>query len=161
RSVGDVAASVGIGRQSLVASAQGTRGGGADAARRRRLRSASAMGQWATSARLLRGAAARWARGARGDLVTPRLRDRLAAPLVAVYWLALLTGLLVYSLARPEPESAAALWAGAIGGTALGQVLALRNLRGWFAALIVGGVALVLAPMLAAGGASTLLWQAF
>ena len=54
----------------------------------------------------------------------------------------------------------AALWAGALVGTALGQGLALRNVRGWFAAAIVGMVALVFAPMLAVGGAPAALWQA-
>ena len=45
-------------------------------------------------------------------------------------------------------------------GTALGQGLALRNVRGWFTAAIVGMAALVLAPMLAVGGAPATLWQA-
>ncbi|HEX8951400.1 MAG TPA: hypothetical protein VF945_06120, partial [Polyangia bacterium] len=92
--------------------------------------------------------------------ITPRLRDRLAAPVVVVYWVALVVGLVVYSTARSDAEDLPALWAGALVGTALGQGLALRNVRGWFAAAIVGLVALVLAPMLAVGGAPATLWQA-
>ncbi|MDB4970962.1 MAG: hypothetical protein JWN44_6651, partial [Myxococcales bacterium] len=92
--------------------------------------------------------------------MTPRLRDRLAAPVVAIYWAALVVGLVVYSTARDDASEVAALWAGAVAGTVLGQALALENLRGWLAALIVGGVALLFAPMLAAGGAPTVLWQA-
>jgi hypothetical protein len=88
------------------------------------------------------------------------LRDRLAAPVVAVYWAALIVGLVVYSMSREDASDLTALWAGALGGTVLGQALALKNLRGWFAAVIVGGLALVFAPMLAAGGAPTVLWQA-
>src|SRR5207248_8147368 len=113
---------------------------------------------------LVRGATARRARGAGGNLVsssiTPRLRDRLAAPLVVVYWIALVVGLVVYSTARGDADNLAALWAGALGGSALGQGLALRNVRGWFAAAIVGMTALVFAPMLAVAGAPSTLWQA-
>ncbi len=88
------------------------------------------------------------------------MRDRLAAPVVVVYWLALVVGLVVYTTARADGDGLGALWAGALGGTALGQGLALRNVRGWFTAAIVGMAALVLAPMLAVGGAPAMLWQA-
>jgi hypothetical protein len=93
-------------------------------------------------------------------VITKRLRDRLAAPVVVVYWVALIVGLVVYSTARLDAEDLGALWAGALAGTALGQGLALRDVRGWFAAAIVGMVALVFAPMLAVGGAPAALWQA-
>jgi hypothetical protein len=63
-------------------------------------------------------------------------------------------------MARSDADDLAALWAGALAGTALGQGLALRNVRGWFAAAIVGMAALVFAPMLAVGGAPATLWQA-
>lgn len=92
--------------------------------------------------------------------ITARLRDRLAAPVVVVYWVALVVGLVVYTTARSDAEDLPALWAGALVGTALGQGLALRNLRGWLAAAIVGLGALVFAPMLAVGGAPATLWEA-
>jgi hypothetical protein len=92
--------------------------------------------------------------------ITRRMRDRLAAPVVVIYWVALIVGLVVYSTARIDADDLGALWAGALGGTALGQGLALRDVRGWFAAAIVGMAALVFAPMLAVGGAPAALWQA-
>ena len=93
-------------------------------------------------------------------VITKSMRDRLAAPVVVVYWVALVVGLVVYSTARVDADNLAALWAGALAGTALGQGLALRDVRGWFAAAIVGMVAIVFAPMLAAGDAPAALWQA-
>ena len=63
-------------------------------------------------------------------------------------------------MARSGRRRLAALWAGALVGTALGQGLALRNVRGWFAAAIVGMAAILFAPMLAVGGAPSALWQA-
>jgi len=92
--------------------------------------------------------------------ITPRMRDRLAAPVVVVYWIALVVGIAVYTMARSDADDVVALWAGALAGTALGQGLALRNVRAWFAAAIVGMAALVFAPMLAVGGAPAALWQA-
>jgi len=92
--------------------------------------------------------------------ITRPMRDRLAAPVVAIYWIALVVGLVVYSTARSDAENLAALWAGALGGTALGQGLALRNVRGWFAAAIVALIAILLMPMLAVGGAPAAWWQA-
>jgi hypothetical protein len=91
--------------------------------------------------------------------ITKRMRDRLAAPVVAVYWGALVVGLVLYSTTRSDPEALGAVWAGALVGTALGQGLALRNVRGWFAAAVFALGALVLAPILAVGGAPSVLWQ--
>ncbi|MGZ3407087.1 MAG: hypothetical protein ACXVAN_11630, partial [Polyangia bacterium] len=54
------------------------------------------------------------------------MRDRLAAPVVVIYWVALVVGLVVYSTARVDADDLGALWAGALGGTVLGQSLALR-----------------------------------
>ena len=93
-------------------------------------------------------------------MITKRMRDRLAAPVVVVYWVALVIGLVVYSTARIDADDLGALWAGALAGTVLGQGLALRDVRGWFAAAIVGMVAIVFAPMLAVGGAPSALWEA-
>ncbi|MGZ3440971.1 MAG: hypothetical protein ACXVDD_15715, partial [Polyangia bacterium] len=92
--------------------------------------------------------------------ITKRMRDRLAAPVVVIYWVALVVGLVVYSTARVDADDLGALWAGALGGTVLGQSLALRDVRAWFAAAVVGMLALVFAPMLAVGGAPAALWQA-
>ncbi len=92
--------------------------------------------------------------------ITRATRDRLATPVVAIYWIAIVVGLVVYSTARSDADDLAALWAGALGGTALGQGLALRNLRGWFALAIVAMGALALVPMLAVAGAPAALWQA-
>lgn len=90
-------------------------------------------------------------------MISLRMRDRLAAPLVLVYWAALVVGLSVYSTARADADELWALWLGALGGTALGQSLALKNVRAWLAAVVVAGVALLAAPALAGGGAPTAL----
>src|SRR4051812_24990923 len=89
-----------------------------------------------------------------------RTRDQLASPVVAIYWGALVVGLVVYSTARVDADDLGALWAGALAGTVLGQVLALRDVRGWFAAAIVGLMGLGFAPLLSVGGAPAALWQA-
>ena len=90
----------------------------ADAARRRGLRSAVPVVGRAAPRGLVRGAAARRARGAGGDLmsatITRGVRDRLAAPVVAVYWIALVVGLVVYSTARADAEDLG----GGVGGRA-------------------------------------------
>lgn len=54
--------------------------------------------------------------------------DRLAAPVVWVYWLGLLCGLALHTATS---GFAAPLWIGALAGTALGQCLAVRNFRLW------------------------------
>ncbi|MSP59181.1 MAG: hypothetical protein EXR72_02370 [Myxococcales bacterium] len=83
---------------------------------------------------------------ARSDL---RTRDRLASPVVLFYWLLLVGGLgLFTALRRDEAGVVAPLWAGAIAGTALGQILALRNLRLWIAALLIVAVPLFVAPFI-------------
>ena len=92
--------------------------------------------------------------------ITKSMRDRLATPLVAIYWVTLIIGLVVYSTVRVDAEDLGALWAGALAGTVIGQGLALRDVRGWFAAALVGVMALVFAPLLAVGGAPAALWQA-
>ncbi|MCU1279821.1 MAG: hypothetical protein JWM53_3367, partial [bacterium] len=47
-------------------------------------------------------------------MIGTRIRDRLAAPVVVVYWLALVGGLSIYSMARVDADALAALWAGAL-----------------------------------------------
>lgn len=74
-------------------------------------------------------------------------RDRLAAPVVALYWLLVGGGLALYTASRAgEPEAAMALWIGAIAGGMLGQILALRGLRFWVLAIAALGVPVFVAP---------------
>ena len=80
--------------------------------------------------------------------MTPALRDRLAAPLVVLYWLALASGLALYTAIRAaDTDAAVSLWIGVIAGTALGHVLALRDYRLAAAALaVVGALVFVIIP---------------
>ena len=65
--------------------------------------------------------------------MTSSQRDLLATPVVLVYWLMLVGGLLVYGITQIDGSASisafAALWAGAVGGTLLGQCLTLRDFR--------------------------------
>lgn len=75
-------------------------------------------------------------------------RDRLASPVVLFYWLLMLGGLAVYTAIRKdELAEVVPLWAGAVAGTALGQLLALRDLRLWLTAVVVALVPLLMQPL--------------
>ncbi len=65
-----------------------------------------------------------------------KIRDRLARPVVLIYWLMLGSGLALYTA---EMGSSLPLWVGAIAGTVLGHCLALRDFRFWFVAAICAG----------------------
>jgi len=89
-------------------------------------------------------------------------RDRIATPLVLAYWLTLVGGLVLFTTTRfDESTTVVALWVGALGGTMLGQFLALRDYRLWIVGLIVLLCALYGAPLVPAGAASTTMWRAF
>jgi hypothetical protein len=79
--------------------------------------------------------------------MTPRLARTAAAPLV--YWLVLLAGLTaahrVFDLA--EPAEVHAVWAAAIGGTILGQLLAWRRVSLWVVMLVVPGLVAAAVPL--------------
>jgi hypothetical protein len=94
--------------------------------------------------------------------MTPSQRDQLAAPVVLVYWLLLIGGLSLYLIPqRGDMLPVAALSVGAIGGTLLGQCLALRDFRLWIAALIVVITTVLCGPLLPDGLAGAQLWRAF
>lgn len=85
---------------------------------------------------------------------------RLAAPVVLVYWLMLAGGLALYTVLRMDDAgSMAPLWVGAIGGTVLGQFLALRGFRFWIVAVMVMALLFWGVPLSPPGG--THLWMAF
>lgn len=94
--------------------------------------------------------------------MTPLQRHRLALPVVAVYWLLILGGLVTYTATRAhDPAVFIPLWIGAIVGTALGEVLALHDFRLWITSLIVMVAAYFTMPIMAAGFADTSLWKVF
>ena len=89
------------------------------------------------------------------------IRDRLAAPVVLVYWLAIVLGLVSYSAVRiDEPWLVVPLWIGAIAGTALAQCLALRDYRLWLIAAILAGVTLWGVMLTPRGLDTTSFWMA-
>jgi hypothetical protein len=97
--------------------------------------------------------------------MTNSQRDQLATPVVLVYWLMLVGGLLVYGMTQIDDNASfasfAALWAGAVGGTLLGQCLALRDYRLWIAALVIAGIVAFGAPLVPRLLAGPMLWRAF
>ncbi|HEY0483760.1 MAG TPA: hypothetical protein VGD37_39850 [Kofleriaceae bacterium] len=94
--------------------------------------------------------------------MTQAQRSQLAARVVGVYWLMLLGGLVLFTVARIDDTTVVVpLWVGAIGGTLLGQYLALHDLRSWLAAVIIAAAALYCEPLLPLGNATAQLWQAF
>jgi hypothetical protein len=89
-------------------------------------------------------------------------RDQLATRLVLAYWLTLVGGLVVFTTTRfDDSPTVVALWLGALGGTMLGQYLALRDYRLWIVGLILVLCAMYGAPLVPDGAAGTALWQAF
>lgn len=94
--------------------------------------------------------------------MTPSHRARLAAPVLAIYWLMILAGLTLFTVARTgDMLSVAPLWFGAIAGTLLGHYLALHDFRFWIVALIIFIAAVYCGPLLPSGEGSVALWQAF
>src|SRR5882724_5823913 len=88
-------------------------------------------------------------------------RRRLAAPVVLIYWLMLLGGLVAFSATRSDDLTTISLWVGALGGTVLGQYLALHDLRLWLAAAILALSGLYCEPLAPSGHAGTELWLTF
>src|SRR5438552_15952405 len=97
--------------------------------------------------------------------MTSSQRDQLATPVVLVYWLLLVGGLLVFGLTQIDDKASfasfAALWAGAVGGTLVGQCLALRDFRLWVAAIVIAVVVAFGAPLVPSLLAGPMLWRAF
>jgi hypothetical protein len=94
--------------------------------------------------------------------LTIKQRDRLAAPTVAIYWLVLLLGLALYTSVRSdEPYVTIPIWIGALGGTVLGQSLALRDYRLWVTAFVVVGVAVNGTALAPVGVDAMHFWLAF
>jgi hypothetical protein len=97
--------------------------------------------------------------------MTSSQRDVLATPVVLVYWLMLIGGLLVYGLTQVDASapisSFAALWAGAVGGTLLGQCLALRDFRLWITVLVIAAIVVFGAPLVPSILSGPMLWRAF
>jgi hypothetical protein len=76
-----------------------------------------------------------------------RTRDRLAGPVLLAYWLLLIGGLGLYTASRLEDlGEVAPIWIGCLGGTALAQILALRDYRMWISAVIVLAVPVFVGP---------------
>jgi hypothetical protein len=88
-------------------------------------------------------------------------RLRLAAPILLVYWLMLLGGLGLYAVIRMDDASLRSLWIGALGGTFVGQLLALRNVRSVVAVIFIFLTACWLAAVLPSEVIDKRLWMAF
>lgn len=90
------------------------------------------------------------------------IRARLSTPIVLLYWLMLVAGLSFYTAIRIDDVWAVLpLWVGAVGGTVLGQLLALRNFRLWVTIGLVVAVLSWSVPILPPELSSTELWMAF
>jgi hypothetical protein len=91
-----------------------------------------------------------------------KTRDRLAAPLMLVYWLMLVAGLAFYTaIRRGDGWSPTPLWIGVLVGTALGHVLALRNYRLWFVTGLLFALLCWALPLIRGVLAKPELWKAF
>src|SRR5215470_6418183 len=94
--------------------------------------------------------------------MTQSQRDQLAMPVVLVYWLLLVGGLVVYALLRLDDfTSIVPLWVGAIGGTMLGQALALHDVRLGVSAIAVALVTAIGAQFVPVEFGGRELWLAF
>jgi hypothetical protein len=94
--------------------------------------------------------------------MTPSQRFRLARPVVLVYWLVLLGGLVMYSAGQlGHARQLTPLWIGAIVGTGLGQFLALRDFRLWLTTTILVVAMYFTIPVLSNGFSDFALWKVF
>ena len=94
--------------------------------------------------------------------MTRTSRRELATRVVLIYWLTLIGGLALFTATRAgDPAVTTSLWIGAVGGTLVGQYLALHDFRLWIAALTIAAAGIYCGPLLPSGEASTQLWQAF
>ena len=85
----------------------------------------------------------------------------LAAPVLVMYWLMLLGGLALYQIIRMDDTSLRGLWLGAVAGTVLGHVLALRDVRSVVAVICMFLTACWMAAVLPADMIDKRLWMAF
>ena len=79
---------------------------------------------------------------------------------IAVYWFAILAGLALYTVTRTDAVDLAGLWIGVVGGTALGQFLAARDLRLWFVAVILAAFVVLCGPFTPMHENGLLFWMA-
>ena len=90
------------------------------------------------------------------------MRFRLAAPVALLYWLMLVAGLTFFTALRiADAWEMLPLWVGALGGTALGQFLALRDYRLWVTVAFIIAVLTWCVPVMPPELSSTELWMAF
>jgi hypothetical protein len=82
---------------------------------------------------------ARMIRTPRPPQLDTGVRDKLAWPVVAAYWLLLAAGVALYTIVVGGVASQA-MWIGALLGSLLGHALALRNVRLWFVLAVLCGV---------------------
>ena len=86
--------------------------------------------------------------------------NRLALATVLVYWFALIGGLVVYTATRTDDIDLVGLWIGVIGGSILGQFVAMRDLRLWFVLVILAGFIVLCGPFTPPRDSALLFWMA-
>src|SRR6187551_1472614 len=85
-----------------------------------------------------------------------------AFKIIAVYWTLLILGMVTYTSLRLDAiTQLEPVWTGAIGGSLLGQLLAAKRYRTWFAMMLVLAVALVLLPQMPHELGGKRLWLSF
>ena len=81
---------------------------------------------------------------------------------LAVYWALLAFGMALYTTVRSEAlDVLAPVWVGAIAGTVLGQLLALKRIRIWLVIWLVIATGLVWIPQLPETMAQRAVWMAY
>ena len=85
-----------------------------------------------------------------------------AVKVIVVYWAMLVFGMMLYTALRIDAlDALQPIWVGAIGGTVLGQVLAVQRIRMWLAILVIVSCGIMLLPQLPEGVHGTNLWLAY
>ena len=85
-----------------------------------------------------------------------------AIKIVAVYWTLLILGMVTYTSLRLDAlTQLEPVWTGAIGGSALGQLLAAKRYRTWLAMMIVLAIAMLLLPQMPHELGGKRLWLSF
>jgi hypothetical protein len=92
--------------------------------------------------------------------VTPRTRDRLATPVVLLYWLLVAIGLGMYGLIV-STNALLPLALGSLLGGVLGHVLALRDVRTWLVVALLVFVVYIGVPLAADAVVPREFWMAF
>jgi hypothetical protein len=88
------------------------------------------------------------------------MKARISLTTILVYWFAIVAGLTLYTVTRADEMDLAGMWIGVVGGTALGQFLAARDIRLWFVCVVLVMFVVLCGPFTPMHNGGVLFWMA-